>query len=208
MIYWCHMHSNEDVNMLESYHRIPWRSTMNRAAYNLQRHLPLSNHLRFPTPLHLTKPRTTKSPSANAHKGEPVKTFPTFRQRPQESAPNTLPISPQDLIKMTSNIAWTNSCNPCTLAEKHRSQITTVKVFPTRNDCSPHPRADIKLDQDEAHSKEYWNSNHCNHSSLVKAWTQAPLSAQWQKRCWQCWAAWSCSPVRGLKYLSCLLRSV
>lgn len=93
MIYWCHMHSNEDVNMLESYHWILWRSTMNRAAYNLQRHLPLSN-LWFPTPLHLTKPRTTKSPSANAHKGEPVKTFPTFRQRLKESAPNTLPISP------------------------------------------------------------------------------------------------------------------
>ena len=147
----------------------------------------------------------------------------------KESAPNTLPISPQDLIKMTSNIAWTNSCNPCTLAEKHgsgshpsdfphmngiiplscagaRSQLS--KCFQQGMTAHLTPGADIKLDQDEAHSKEYWNSNHCNHSSLVKAWTQAPLSAQWQKRCWQCWAAWSCSPVRGLKYLSCLLRSV
>ena len=32
-----------------------------------------------------------------------------------------LPISPKDLIKMTSNIAWTNSCNPCTLAHQSES---------------------------------------------------------------------------------------
>ena len=60
----------------------------------------------------------TKFPSANAHKGEPVKTSPTFWPKITSS---TLPISPQDLIKMTSNIAWTNSCNPCTLAHQSES---------------------------------------------------------------------------------------